>query len=760
MLSTPADSDVSPTDAVTMQDGGTSLEEDLIPFREGRTEQNSSAAEKLACDRCRYRKIKCDRVHPCTNCIKTKSQCAYTLSQKVKEKRQRVLISSVYESKMEHISRKIDDLTEMMSLLSQAKYNGANLASPSGSHPSARHWPSSAPTRNPKTELHQQPMAGGETIETSLFSQAVFAIRFLQTAVANDPYSQVASEMTSVVDALENIVETQRQHNSAHQGSNPFEKPLPPGLSSRDLPLPPLEKVMACLRMAHGRYSGLGGLLRVANFFSEQPSINIQWVLELRSLGHFTEYVIKAYSPGPVTDAELIIIHMGLYWLFLECASILTDDTTKLDYAAQALVSKDNLETVLSNLSFHTPTTVDYVRAMCIATLYCLQRCKPVAAWAFISKASLLAQALGLHSKIPVSTDAPDDSQRKASLFWALYRLEKAVSLRLGRSSTIRDVEITVSRPNNEHRVLPWYTRVPNTIETAILYGRVYDEIYSPRALSQPINVRASHARQLSTELKGVMAENNKFFGVEPKLLNSFNFFKHADRVGGYSLLTSIYKSLPSGESSSCPECLSAARMTLQEHFICMTHVADEALHCPLVDLWVNGALFLSPFIPFNILFCNIVETSDAADLQQLLRVVEVLESTSKIPRYSTACSRQLGIFRTLYDVAAKYVEVKSKTETHGVMLSGDIGGIDIETYLSTNVCGQDSFASSTFAAPGPMAVEAREQIGDDPKQSLVPSDDDNPEDFGMEEILSGAELGDWFYRNHQMMRFLDDNPG
>ncbi|KAH7133832.1 hypothetical protein EDB81DRAFT_805179 [Dactylonectria macrodidyma] len=749
MIFTPADSDGSPADPVTMQDGDTALEEDPIPLGEGRAEQNSSAAEKLACDRCRYRKIKCDRVHPCAHCIKTKSQCAYTLSQKVKEKRQRVLISSVYESKMEHISRKIDDLTEMMSHLSQAKFNSADLASPSGLHPSARHWPSgqsSAQTQDPRTELRHQSIAGGETIETSIFSQAVFATRFLQTAVANDPHSQVASEMTSVVDALKNIVETQRQRNDSQQSSNPFEKPLPAGLSSRDLPLPPLDKVMACLRMAQ-----------------EHSHINILWVLELKSLGHFTQYVIKAYSPGLVTDAELIIVHMGLYWLFLECASILTDDATKLDYTTQALVSKDNLETVLSNLSFHIPTTVDYVHALCIATLYCIQRCKPIAAWSFISKASLLAQALGLHSKFSTATDSLDDSQHKISLFWALYRLEKAVSLRLGRSSTIRDNEITVSQPNAEHRILPWYMKIPNTIETASLYGRVFDEVYSPQALSQPVNVRASHARQLSAELKRVMAENDAFFQsqeslgqvVEPKLLD---FFKHADRVGSHSLLTSIYKSLPSGESSSCPECLSAARTTLQEHVICMKHVADEALHCPLVDLWVNGALLLSPFIPFNILFCNIVETSDTADLQQLLQVVEVLASTSNIPRYSASCGRQLVIFSALYDVAAKYAEVKSKTEIHGPMLSGDVASIDIETYLSTTVCGPSPFTSSMFAVPTP--VPAREQTGGDPTQSFVPSNDDMPNGFGIEGVLSGAELGDWFYRNHQMMRFLNDNPG
>ncbi|KAK7416494.1 hypothetical protein QQX98_005198 [Neonectria punicea] len=611
-------------------------------------------------------------------------------------------------------------------------------------------------------------MTGQETIESSLFSQAVFAVKFLQTAVANDPQHQVAAEMTSAIDALRDVVEAQKRHNDAYEGSNPFEKPLPPSLSTRDLPLPPLEKVMTCLRMAQGLYRGLTcpSVLSLginpADFIREHPRVHMQRALEFKSPGHFTEYVVKAYSPGSITDAELIIVHMGLYWFFSKCSSTLKDATVQHEYDAQARVCRDNLEIVLSNLSFHTPTTLDYVHAMYLATLYCLQKSKPVAGWAFISKASLLAQALGLQINNFTTTGSFDENQRNVSLFWALYRLEKAISLRLGRSSTMRDHDITVLWPNAERETLPWYWRIPNIIETASLYGRLFDNIYSPRALSQPVAIRAAHARELSAELKRIMTTSSEFFeqhaqetshpALEPKLLD---FFKHADRASSYSLLTSIYKSIPAGQSSSCPECLSAARTNLQEHVICMTMVADEALQCPLIDFWVNGGLLFSPFIPFNIIFCNIVETSEASDLQHLLQVADILESTSQIPRYSAACAKQLRIFKALHDVARKYVEIKSKTRQDPI-IGGDINGLDIETYLSTSVAGPDYFASSTFAIPTPASVGVREQAEGNSEQGLMHLNDQIPGGFGMEGVLSGAELGDWFYRSHQMMRFLD----
>lgn len=145
------------------------------------------------------------------------------------------------ENRMENISRKIDDLTEMMNRLSQGQLGTITVPQPTRPEP------------GPETQREATSSRG--TIEPSLFSQAVFATDFLQAAVANDPHSQIAGEMTSAIDALSNVIEAQKRHNDICEGSNPFDKPLPPGVSSKNLPLPNLDKVMACLRMAQGLYS-------------------------------------------------------------------------------------------------------------------------------------------------------------------------------------------------------------------------------------------------------------------------------------------------------------------------------------------------------------------------------------------------------------------------------------------------------------------------------------------------------------------------
>lgn len=225
---------------------------------------------------------------------------------------------------------------------------------------------------------------------------------------------------------------------------------------------------------------------------------------------------------------------------------------------------------------------------------------------------------------------------------------------------------------------------------------------------------------------------------IEPKVLA---FLRHANIVCDYSTLASIYKSIPPEDtsSSSCPECISAARIALQEHATCISLIANQASEYLILDFWINTSLLLSPFIPFNILFCNIVETCESSDLQLLARFVGALELASAIPRYSAACHKQLPIFRSLYDVAAKYIEAKAK------------------------VYQQHPSASTTAAGLGMETVEASPSALARTKQSNMPKDtsqdgmNDRPDEFGVEMDLSSVELGDWFYQNQQMMRLLED---
>lgn len=89
----------------------------------------------------------------------------------------------------------------------------------------------------------------------------------------------------------------------------------------------------------------------------------MSWLGDLKSFGDFTLYVVKVCSPGPVTDAERIIAYVGLYWLFVECATMASNEARQ-DLNRQAQICQSSLEMVLSSLGFHIPSTIDYVLAM------------------------------------------------------------------------------------------------------------------------------------------------------------------------------------------------------------------------------------------------------------------------------------------------------------------------------------------------------------------------------------------------------------
>ncbi|KAF5010962.1 hypothetical protein FDECE_2925 [Fusarium decemcellulare] len=632
---------------------------------------------------------------------------------------------------MEHISKKIDDLTEIMSRLAPAH--------PAISHttPPANTWPSSTASQAPGTDIqesdrsHHQALTETDAIEQNVFSQAVFATKFLQTILANDPSSSLASEITSVLDTLRDVTEAQNQRNNAHDISNPFSKSPVSGHGSRDLPIPPTGKIMACLRMA-----------------KDDARVQSYALLLFKSLGNFVEYVIKACSPGPITDAELIIVHLGLYWLFYECSDIPTDANTKHEYATQAFVCQDSLEIILSNLSIHAPANMDYNGAnehyQTQQALYCLQMNKPNAAWTFLSKASLLGQAMGIHDSMSVALEPTEEKEYRIRIFWAIYCLEKATSLRLGRSSTIRDDDVTVPRPLPEQMIRsPWQHMLLDGIEMSNLYGRVFDRLYSPSA-------RVQSAVIYGQEYPGSLPE--------PRL---FKFLQHADKAPNYTVLASIYKSVSLPEysgSSSCPECISASRTALQEHVACISLAADSAFQCVTVEFFMNAALLLSPFIPFSILFCNIVETSDSSDLQHLGRFVEALKSLSAVPRYARACGRQLPIFKALHEVAAKYVEVKSKAWQSGPSINDSLAGQATETSLNNESVRHTHQVGLSRESDGSVAslveVEPQQTAASNASRNLA---DETETDFGMEMDLSSAEIGDWFYHSQQMMRLLED---
>lgn len=135
--------------------------------------------------------------------------------------------------------------------------------------------------------------------------------------------------------------------------------------------------------------------------------------------------------------------------------------------------------------------------------MYCLDTCQPSAAWNFIATASHMCQTQGMHNIIAMAQDSNEDRTMKIKMFWLIYVQEKQLSLRLGRSSVIRDSDITVPYPTVDSRSdMAIFGQLHKWADLARLQGMVYDQIYSPAALIQPQAVRTSRARRLAAALE------------------------------------------------------------------------------------------------------------------------------------------------------------------------------------------------------------------------------------------------------------------
>ncbi|KAL4747256.1 hypothetical protein BDW72DRAFT_209715 [Aspergillus terricola var. indicus] len=739
--------------------------------REDEHSQSPAAAEKLACHRCRQRKVKCDRESPCSQCLKAGTQCSYVARFKPRERRQRVMVSHTYDSKLDAISRKIDALIQKLNQLSHepTRTKGPGLvdfadplsisqdepcssssfgptpSSPVEStlHPGTRPYcPPGGDAREVQCNLFKAEYEG----ESSLFAHALFATRFLQNAINNTTNAEVAHEMETVLDSLTAAVHHGQQQSDALDRLYPHARAIPSGSSTRNLPLPPFDKVFTCLRMAR-----------------ECLQVTTLWLGDYITPAQFNEYFIKIASPGPATEADLIIVHCGLYWLFCECSKATTDEEAKRDYEAQAFICEANLQTVLANLRFHQPATMDTTYAMGIASLYCLQKNKPTAAWKFITSASHMIQALGLQHSAPAGTDGPEEKAKKSNMFWTIYMTEKTLSLRLGRLSTFRDQDITLPRPGTERPRGSFLAElVPGWVTIASIQGRICDDIYSPGALMQPPHIRASRAQALASDLRTAMQHlqdiHNHYDASRAQALGPefHEIARRSDLVIGLSMLTLIYRSiapekLSASASAFCQECIDAAREALAEHDRCVAAITRARGKTVFLETYINWSIIQSPFIPFIILFCHIIETSDASDLVRLGSFVESLESASTSPAHSTY-DKQRRLFRALHDVAAKYVEVKSRTgnDQRWMSMLRPVGQQNSNTIAGTPVLLDHvrmTGSPSTTDVSGPMPLHSEataEGIG------LFG-------DADLEMNFSGAELWDWFNRSQSMMRMLED---
>ncbi|EGU80891.1 hypothetical protein FOXB_08606 [Fusarium oxysporum f. sp. conglutinans Fo5176] len=650
---------------------------------------------KLSCDQCRQRKIKCDRGDPCGPCQRKDIRCSFPTGFKPRAKRQQVLVSDGYESKLDAISRKLDRISlavDNISSSSQQPQGGSSAAHTAISSQVTPISHASSPSCNVRTG----PEKGSEFEgDVTLTTQATFATDFLQQVVDSNQPSQTLPEIKSHLDALRKIlagkevtadetrlVDTQRILSPQEHGG---------------FQLPPVNLAMMAVQRLR-----------------ESSRLQLFWRAEFHSISQFVEYLMTVYFGKP-TIADLIVTHVGLE------------------------VPSKSMPLTEVQSSYH------------------LENCRISMSWNSLAAAVQMCQTLGFTRENLPKPESREAKQRRAKLIFYIHLCDKMLALRLSRPVLIRDGEITIDfeafeadRGDGPTPVIAKWARFCN------LQGRIYDILYSPGSLLQQDIQRETNARRLAAEMEQLfqtksLAEEHLFESIGASIgEKQSEVFRRTDRVAYYSMRCLVFRAVkPASLTSSafCDECLEAAKNGLEQHRICLSMLKN--VETIVFEFYMHWGLMAVPLVPFMVLFCHAIETCDPTHLEPLAAVVETVDMIP--PDLPNVYRKQLHLFKLMYEVACKYVG--SRTNNPPVQVSGRIpdtpfemlffeAGVPVPSHLNMQANMQGFSDGTQLANEINYGGLSTGQAG-----NIVEGSFDH-----------NMELGNWFEQNQEIFMMLDNN--
>ncbi|RKK48876.1 hypothetical protein BFJ67_g7127 [Fusarium oxysporum f. sp. cepae] len=622
-------------------------------------EEHSPEPVGRVCDRCRLRKIRCDRLFPCSNCRTVQKACSLVGStQGIRQSKQRVLISSQYEQKIDRIENRLEGIEQLLRRAFDEQPITRSVARPPESLPTdsfnvSRDFGDSS--RNGPSYADSEMALEGSS---SMKAATVYASDFFQTVLGQSPAVDTSTRVNAALLSLKQMIEINSYRSMGDRIPSRRETQND---GIRDLAMPPLhlfiskDRLIDCCREIY---------FAVDNF----------------SLPTF------------------LIANATLRYLFQEKAQQSQDPSSREEYRKLSQLCRGNLETAMNKFNVLAPPSLENAEAFLLGAIYAIEVSQPMLAWQLVSGAGGICQTLGWHQLVPNSDSTTD---RKISLFWLTYLLDKGLSLRLGRPAVIHDDEITLPERLDKADVPGgWRDLLTQWIRHSRLVGRAYQDLYSPSALRKSVQERGERARDLMAALKRIMDDslmplgqahlmerNTGDFGSAPNRM--IKTVLKADEVWYWTTLTFIRRAVPStegGHGAVSPACLESARMAFEAHGECMRMTDPSSETKAVYLLWT---IIYTPFVPLIVVFCNVIETSNPEDIRIL---GEFCESLKPLCGIFEAIQELHDLCQVLYNLAISYVEAKSQSQGGVDKMVEDGFGVQ-----SKSTHGAMSFSSSYF---------------------------------------------------------------
>ncbi|KAF2877676.1 hypothetical protein BDV95DRAFT_535423 [Massariosphaeria phaeospora] len=596
--------------------------------------RNRPAIARKSCDPCRSRKVGCDRGSPCSNCVSAKLDCTHSaVVSNAASARQRVLISSQYEQKIDDIAASVDGIKRLLLGLNLSSDSNPMIAQPTDQ-------PDVADYR-----VEQRPI-----LPSAALDHSAHIIDFVRAVIDDKSLRDSRSGVDETFRSLEKLVQTLEDPANTRNSSYPDRKV---GNYRNRPPMPPLEAVVTVLRWAK----------------EHQHYFRIAWISQVLPLENFAEICRKVYfAVDDYSEIEFVLANAYLSYVFSE--HIVSSGLQ--EYREYCQVCRNNLNIALARLPLLVPATMEAVAALLLGAFNnAVEDSTPTIAWTFISAAADLCLTLGYHRNCsqPISDDSLQSAQQ--SLFWIVHRIEKGLSLKLNRPSNIRDADVNFPDDENMDR----------GTKIARIQGRVYDQLYGPAALQRPNDERGHNAEALAKELRDLIDQGHLEIYEAQKLPVGDNedpmrvTYMRFDLICQSSLLTLVLRAVspkPGFLNMASGECVAAARETLEMHHTCMLGMQASKGSPFLVMKYLSWAILHVPFVAFSILFTRAVQLLDIDDLAFLDRFEASLRPEADS---SKSITHPYRLYELLCQAARLYIESVSFPATVDPVLSQKFPG-------------------------------------------------------------------------------------
>ncbi|TLD18287.1 fungal-specific transcription factor domain protein [Venturia nashicola] len=679
------------------------------------SEGGTGATEKKrACDLCRTRKIKCDKV------CKTTRQ--------IKQPRQRVLISNQYEKKIDGIEDRLAGIEQALKSLSSRLGSSPYLSSKSSMSSPAR------PESINKVRVTDSPAAFEGN--TTTHAHSLYAREVLERAVESSPMTGRNPDVTAALQSLHGIVSRLSVQASTHDSISALS--FLPGTtdvsSLKHLQLPPQNSIHDLIQRTNKTES-----VTFTKFFP---------VLEKKRFVQLCEEVLSEH--GDCCQSKLLIFHGALFWLFNEFSTIQTNHRHVESFGQYATLCRENLEIVLSSLTLLMPATLENTQALVLGCSFGIELSKPTLCWLLNSTAVSFCMSLGYHRRETMKNDTDEEKKVKHAVFWNVYQMDKSLSLRLGRASVFQDWDINIPRPTRPPEIAPpdgckWLDVNYYWVQIAEIQGQVYQHLYSPGSSSKTNEERAQWAVMAATRLKECHRTRVKNIGPysEDPLSEVSRLLAHSDDVVFHSVMALIHRAIPppSSQASSTfsRDCVYWARKSLQSHLLVANTYKYN--HSRMWVGYIQWNLLNIPFTPFMVVFCHVIAIYSNDDLELLAAFVESLKPLTD--DRSEGIEKLYRLCFVFHQVARLYVEAKvqearTQAQTQAQSQVNLTAGAAFDPYLSML-----GFAPNQSQYLVPEWPQTTNIAADWPRGT---------------ELTANENMQDWFSGNSNIMSLLDQD--